>query len=95
MYTNTTAPNFILCTPQDCMEMLVEGYDYMLAFSTDTLLVIDKAKMQPLEWIIEGQDDQGYVLQASDEDEFLDTIIAIKQAINTGGNPLHLFNLGV
>lgn len=91
MYTNTTAPNFIICKETESMEMLVQGYPFMLAFSSDTLVIIDKSKMEAAEWIIVGQDDNGYVLQAAHQDEFLDTILAIKQAILSGDNPIALF----
>jgi hypothetical protein len=68
-----------------------EGYDQLLAFSADTLLVIDKAKTYVIEWILIGNDDDAYVVQASDEDEFLDAIIEIKRLISSGVHPLTLF----
>lgn len=67
------------------------GYDQLLAFSSDTLLVIDKAKTHAIEWILIGNDDDAYVVQASDEDEFLDAIIMIKRLISSGVHPLTLF----
>ena len=71
--------------------MLDDSYDLLLAFSSDTLLVIDKSKSHAIEWIIVGNDDDAYVAQASNEDEFLDGIIEIKQLIGSGVHPLTVF----
>jgi hypothetical protein len=47
--------------------------------------------MHAVEWIIVGNDNDGYLAKAYSEDDFLDGIIMIKQAIRLGINPLSLF----
>lgn len=71
-------------TDDDC-------YPLYIGFSSDTLFIIDETKIYAVEWIIVGNDDDGYLAKAYSEDDFLDGIIMIKQAIRLGINPLTLF----
>lgn len=63
------------------------NYEFLLGVSTDTLIVLDNNK-ELVEWIVEGNDTNGVVAQADNEDEFLDSIIIIKEMIASGLNPL-------
>jgi hypothetical protein len=72
------------------IEFSNEGYEYLLAVSTDTLLVISKDQQERIDTIIEGIDINGYVLSCPDEDSFLDAISIIKEDIISGNNPLEL-----
>lgn len=70
------------------VEFSNEGYEYLLAVSTDTLLVISKDQQERIETIIEGVDKNGYVVLCDNEDSFLDAIIILKEDIISGNNPL-------
>jgi hypothetical protein len=65
-------------------------YDYYLGVSSDTLLVLDKEKVEVVEEIIRGIDNSGLLLEACDEDCFLEAITMIKQLILAGKNPLQI-----
>lgn len=65
---------------------------YILVFSKDTLLVVSN-KLEVVELIVSGNDDDGYVFQSMDEDRFLDSILLVKEAFNKNIHPIELFNL--
>lgn len=62
-------------------------YEFLLGVSADCLLVLDKNN-QLVEWIVIGNNTDGVIAAARNEDEFLDSIIIIKQMINNNQNPL-------
>lgn len=62
--------------------------DY-ICISSDSLLIIDK-ELELVEWIIQGQDNNGVYMSTENEDDFLDAIIFIKNIILSGCNPLDL-----
>jgi hypothetical protein len=64
-----------------------EFKDY-LVISSDSLLIIDK-ELNFVEWIISGNDNNGYYFSAKDENEFLDAIIVLKNIILSGHNPFN------
>lgn len=86
-----TSDNLIICSHQEELQMLPEGYEFLLAFSRDTLLVVDKKQEVVIEWIISGKDNDGFVVQAPDQDSFLDAILTIKAAIEHQVHPLNCF----
>jgi hypothetical protein len=69
-----------------------EGYEYLLAVSTDTLIVISKDQQEFIDTIIEGTDRNGYVVLCDNEDSFLDAISIIKEDIISGNNPLEILD---
>ena len=69
-----------------------EGYEYLLAVSTDTLVVISKDQQERIDTIVEGIDKNGYVLLCDNEDSFLDAISIFKEDIISGNNPLKLLD---
>ena len=82
----------LICTQQHEIHILpTDGYPFFLVFSLDTLLVIDRSKEVVIEWIHVGQDNAGYVLQARDEDLFLDAILVAQEAISKQEHPLQYF----
>ena len=81
---NVMSPKLKVITAEDSTH-----YEYMLAVSSDTLYVISPDKTRLIEIINDGTDIDGYLLSAESEDEFLDTILLIKQDISSGKNPLH------
>ncbi len=66
-------------------------YPLYIGFSSDTLFIIDETKKHAVEWILVGNDDDGYLAKAYSEDDFLDGIIEIKRLISSGVHPLTLF----
>jgi len=80
---NVMSPKLKVITAEDNTH-----YEYMLAVSSDTLYVISPDKTRLIEVINDGTDINGYLLSAESEDEFLDTILRIKQDICSGKNPL-------
>ena len=81
-----------LCTLTVVKEDSYNGYEFLLAISSDCLVVLD-TKQEFVEWIVAGNDVNGVVAEADNEDEFLDAIIVIKDMIKSGINPLvALFN---
>jgi hypothetical protein len=80
---NVMSPKLKVITAEDNTH-----YEYMLAVSSDTLYVISPDKTRLVEIINDGTDINGYLLSAESEDEFLDTILRIKQDICSGYNPL-------
>jgi len=66
-----------------------DNYEYYLALSSDTLVVIDK-QLNFVEWIVIGNDNAGIYISANDENEFLDYIILLKKLILSGINPVEL-----
>jgi hypothetical protein len=62
-----------------------EFKDY-ISISSDSLLVIDK-ELNLVEWIVSGNDVNGYYFSAKNENDFLDAIIVLKNIILSGGNP--------
>jgi len=73
---------------ESALELFSKGYNYLLAVSSDTLYVISLDREDMIECIIEGTDNNGYVVQADDEDCFLEAIYTIKECIKAGNNPL-------
>jgi hypothetical protein len=69
-----------------------QDYDYMLAISTDSLVVIDK-DLNRLQEIIKGKDLDAIVCGCPDEDSFLDSLLVIKNCIKEGNNPIEFFGL--
>jgi len=65
----------------------IHTYNYYLGVSSDTLLVLNK-EVELVEEIIRGIDDKGLLMEACDEDCFLEAITTIKQLILSGENPL-------
>ena len=67
------------------------AYEYLLAFSSDSLIVLDNNR-ECVEWIVEGNDVKGIVACADSEDNFLDAILTIKNMILSGFNPVSILN---
>ena len=65
------------------------GYEYLLAVSSDSLYVLSPDRKMIIESIVEGTDNDGYVVQADNEDDFLYAIVRIKKEILRGVNPLN------
>ena len=62
-------------------------YEYLLGVSSDCLLILDDKK-HLVEWIIEGDNNDGVIASADSEDEFLDAILVIKEMISLHINPI-------
>lgn len=90
----TNYNELIICSSVQELAALPEGYPYLLGFTSDTLLVTDMKQEQVIEWIIIGNDDNGYIVQAPDEDSFLDALFLFKKEIQAGRHPLNLFKQG-
>lgn len=84
-----TSNGLLICSQEGLLPS--DGYPFLLAFSLDNLLVIDRSREVVIEWIHVGQDNNGFVLMARDEDSFLDAILISKQAISEGIHPLKVF----
>jgi hypothetical protein len=65
-----------------------ESYEYLLAVSSDSLYVLSPDRSRIVETIVKGKDNDGYLLSADCENDFLDAIIIIKRDILSGVNPL-------
>ena len=73
------------------------GYPYHLALSSDTLIVINKDSDDDwclVEVIKDGMDKNAFIVQAPDEDIFLDAIVLIKDIMRQGLNPLKVIKFG-
>lgn len=68
-------------------EQCNDQYQFLLAFSSDSLIVLDD-KRECVEWIVEGVDKNGVLASTDSEDDFLDAILVIKAIIKSGLNPL-------
>jgi hypothetical protein len=68
------------------------SYEYFLAISTDTLVIIDRDGKVVKE-VIKGNDDMGYLCMATNVDEFLDALMILKQTILEGCDPTELLNI--
>jgi hypothetical protein len=68
-------------------EQCNDQYEFLLAFSSDSLIVLDD-KREYVEWIVEGDDKNGVLASTDSEDDFLDAILVIKAIIKSGLNPL-------
>jgi len=65
------------------------SYEYLLVVSSDSLYILSPDRSRFVETIIKGEDNDGYILAASSEDDFLDGIVIIKSHILAGYNPLN------
>jgi len=66
-------------------------YIYRIAVGTDALLVLDN-KNEVVKWVIEGTATEAVVLAPPDEDNFLDTLMLLKECIESGLNPFNVFD---
>ena len=64
------------------------SYEYLLAVSTNSLYILSPDRSRIVETIVEGKDNDGYLLSADCENDFLDAIVIIKKDILSGLNPL-------
>ena len=64
------------------------SFQYLLAVSTDSLYVLSPDKSRIVETIVEGKDNDGFILSLDCENDFLDAIVIIKRDILSGVNPL-------
>ena len=69
------------------------AYEFVLAVCSDGLYVMNCDKTKILETIVLGLSNEATLLQANDENSFLDGINAIKEVLLKGLNPLIVFNL--
>ena len=84
-----TIPNIITPKIKPIEHSNDKSYEYLLAVSTDSLYVLSPDKSRIIETIVEGEDNDGYLLSADCENDFLDAIVIIKRDILSGLNPLH------
>lgn len=83
-----TIPN-IITSKVKCIEHSDDkSYEYLLAVSTDSLYILSSDKSRIVETIVKGKDNDGYLLSADCENDFLDAIVIIKRDILSGLNPL-------
>jgi len=61
---------------------------YVLAVSTDSLLIMSQKVDKIVEMIVDGKDDDAYLCSTDDLDCFLDAINIIKADIASGLNPI-------
>jgi hypothetical protein len=87
----TNYNELIICSTKEQLADLPTGYHLLLGFTSDTLLVTNMKQEEVIEWIIIGKDDNGYLVQAPDEDSFLDALLLFKKEIQAGRHPLNLF----
>ena len=85
---NTVKP-IIKCLPANSIEYN-NRYEYYLAVSSDSLYVLNPEQTLLIECIIEGLDNNAYVIQFKCEDDFLDGILAFKQCYASNINLLVL-----
>lgn len=64
----------------------IDSFQDYIVITSDSLLIINK-QLELVEWIIEGNDNDGIYLSADDEDMFLDAISRFKKEILLGNNP--------
>jgi hypothetical protein len=83
---STSTLSVSLCDSTD------RSYDYYLAISSDTLVVVNK-QIEQVECIIKGTDQQGLLSSCPDEDSFLEALHMVKHTILSGLNPIVVFNL--
>lgn len=69
----------------DVNSALFDFYQYYLAISSDTLIVVDKVSRDLLEVIVQGSDNEAYLCSFGSEDEFLEAISYIKYVFKVGG----------
>jgi hypothetical protein len=68
-----------------------QAYPYLLAVSSDKLIILEKIENDDymlVEAIVDGKDNDGTLFSCPDEDSFLDAIIVIKDMLLSGLNPL-------
>jgi hypothetical protein len=63
------------------------GYHMVLAVSSDSLVIMTRKK-ELVEIVILGNDPIAYLCEASTEDDFLDSLMTIKNMLLVGINPL-------
>ena len=74
---------------EEVAETLLENcYEYLLAVSTDTLAVIN-SNIEIEKVIIQGKDNDAYLLSCDDINCFLDGLEAFEKLIKSGKNPLN------
>jgi hypothetical protein len=71
-------------------EIHMDEYPFYLAFSSDTLVVLDEERFL-VESILQGVDKDGILCVAENEDKFLEAITVIKEMISMGLNPINYF----
>jgi len=65
-----------------------KSYEYLLAVSSDSLYILSPDRSRIFETIVKGEDNNGYLVSADCENDFLDVIVIIKRDILSGVNPL-------
>ena len=63
-------------------------YEYLLAVSTDTLVVIN-SKIEIEKVIIQGNDNDAYLCGCRDINHFLDALASLEELINNRINPIN------
>lgn len=64
------------------------SYEYLLVVSSNSLYVLSPDRSRFVETIVKGEDNDGYILAADSENDFLDAIMIIKKDILSNRNPL-------
>jgi hypothetical protein len=83
-----TVPNIVTPKIKPIEYSNDKSYEYLLAVSSDSLYVLSPDRSRIFETIVKGEDNNGYLVSADCENDFLDAIVIIKRDILSGLDPL-------
>lgn len=81
----------VLTTTKSVFDSSNDTYPYLLAVSTNSLLIVNE-KREFVEWVIKGVDKDAYLLSAPDEDTFLESLSLLKECIQSGQDPFDVYD---